>query len=237
MARPYGLFGANPFGRSFFENAPAGAGDFTLPAGGTITFRHRVLFLAGDFAPAAVEAAYQAFAGWAPLGTGHDLTGWTSRPDLGHWSVSDGVITGANGPEKQGSVLWTDRTFGDFVLETDFRFSGTIDSGVFVKGERYQVNLGISSSLKVDKTCSIYAPEDGLGKYPGEAEGVADLLREGDWNTLRVEARGAHIRVGLNGQPVLDYEAKALPATGPIGLQVHPGLDMKVEFRNPRIRP
>ncbi len=178
-----------------------------------------------------------AAADWRPLCNGNDLTGWTcDNPALQHWSVMDGVIVGANGPEKKGSVLWTDEKFGEFVFETEFRWSGVIDSGVFIKESRYQVNLGISSSLKVDMTCSIYAPQDKLGKYPGKAEGVADLRKKDDWNTVRIEARGKHILVTLNGQQVLDYETKALTETGPVGLQVHGGLDMKIEFRNPRIK-
>ena len=65
---------------------------------------------------------------------------------------------------------------------------------MFVKSTRYQVNLGISSSLKVDMSCSIYAPADKAGKYPGKAEGVDKLLKKGDWNRLQVEAKGKNGR-------------------------------------------
>jgi hypothetical protein len=174
--------------------------------------------------------------GWKPLCNGTDLTGWTSDPKLDHWSVRDGVIVGKNGADKKGSMLWTDAKFGDFVLETDFRFAGIVDSGVFIKGLDYHVNLGISSSLKSDMTCSIYAPKDGE-KYPGKAKGVAGVMKQGDWNHLRIEARGKRITVHLNDREVLIYDTKSLEATGPIGLQVHVGHDMKIEFRNPRIKP
>jgi hypothetical protein len=172
---------------------------------------------------------------WQSLSNGKDLTGWTSKPDLAHWSVQDGVILGANGPAKKGSTLWTDDEFGDFVFQTEFRFSGIIDSGVLVKG-RYQVNIGISSSLRRDMTCSIYAPWDGRGKYPGLARRVPELFKKDDWNGLQVEAKGKRIIVHLNGEQVVDYDTKDLPAKGPIGLQVHAGHDMKIEFRNPQIR-
>lgn len=183
-------------------------------------------------------AAAHAFAddGWQPLCNGTDLAGWRSAPQLDHWSVKDGIITGKNGAEKKGSVLWTEAKFSDFVLETDFRFEGTVDSGVFIKGETYQVNLGISSSLKSDMTGSIYAPTDGE-KYPGKARGVAGVMKRGEWNRLRVEAKGKRITVQLNGHEVLAYDTKALETTGPLGLQVHAGLDMKIEFRNLRIQP
>ncbi|MDP3849156.1 MAG: DUF1080 domain-containing protein [Luteolibacter sp.] len=174
--------------------------------------------------------------GWKPLCNGTDLTGWTSEPKLDHWSVRDGVIIGKNGAEKKGSMLWTDAKFGDFVVETDFRFEGIVDSGVFIKGMDYHVNLGISSSLMTDMTCSIYAPKDGE-KYPGKARDVAVAMKPGDWNHLRIEAMGKRITVHLNGREVLVYETKALETTGSIGLQVHAGHDMKIEFRNPRVKP
>lgn len=174
--------------------------------------------------------------GWKPLFNGTDLTGWTSKPQLDHWSVRDGIIIGKNTADKKGSMLWTDSKFADFVVETDFRFAGIVDSGVFIKGESYHVNLGISSSLKSDMTCSIYAPKDGE-KYPGKAMGVAEVMKAGDWNHLRIEAKGKRITVHLNGRKVLTYDTKSLETTGPIGLQVHAGHDMKIEFRNPRIKP
>ena len=172
---------------------------------------------------------------WQPLLSGNDLSGWSTKPEMDHWSLEDGVIVGANGSAKKGSVLWTDGEFGDFVFQTDFRFSGVVDSGILVKG-KYQVNIGISSSLRRDMTCSIYAPWDGRGKYPGQADKVDELLKKDDWNSVQVEAADKRIIVSLNGEQVVDYETKDLPANGPIGLQVHAGHDMKIEFRNPRIQ-
>ena len=45
MARDYGLFAANPFGKHYFEKAPdPHAGDYTVPAGGNLTLRYRFFF-------------------------------------------------------------------------------------------------------------------------------------------------------------------------------------------------
>ena len=51
MARDYGLLGANPFGRKDLEPAakrPPGRGDYTIPAGGSLTLRYRFYFHYGD---------------------------------------------------------------------------------------------------------------------------------------------------------------------------------------------
>jgi hypothetical protein len=61
-ARDYGLFAANPFcEKDMDKNQPAGAGDFTLKAGQSITFRYRLLIHEGDAAAAKVADRYQSF--------------------------------------------------------------------------------------------------------------------------------------------------------------------------------
>jgi hypothetical protein len=65
MARDYGLFAANPFGQKDFEPAakhPAGKGDYTIPAGGTLTLRYRFYFHFGDEQAAQVAARYADYA-------------------------------------------------------------------------------------------------------------------------------------------------------------------------------
>ena len=163
---------------------------------------------------------------------GRSLDGWRIQ-GADYWSVRDGVLTGESDDRKQNSVLWTNRSFGDFTLEFDFRFKGHVDSGVFLRQENDQIQIGISGSLKRDMTCSPYiANKRG---YPVEAGKVADLLREGEWNTMKIEVRGREYRVSLAGREVMRYESPSAVEAGPVGFQVHPGLRMKIEFRHVRI--
>ncbi len=65
MAREYGLFAANPFGQKDFEVAqkhPAGKGDHTIPAGGSLTLRYRFYFHMGDEKAGKVAERYAAYA-------------------------------------------------------------------------------------------------------------------------------------------------------------------------------
>ena len=59
-ARDYGLMSANPFGLSEFLGEGHN-GDYTLPAGETITFSYRVYIHDGDAATGRVDAMYQAY--------------------------------------------------------------------------------------------------------------------------------------------------------------------------------
>lgn len=60
MARDYGLFAANPFGRHDFEGLKdqPHIGDRTIPAGGSLTLRYRFYFHEGDEVAAKVAARY-----------------------------------------------------------------------------------------------------------------------------------------------------------------------------------
>ena len=64
MARDYGLFGANPFGQHDYENLKdqPHIGDYTIPAGGSLTLRYRFYFHTGDEKTAHLADQYAAYA-------------------------------------------------------------------------------------------------------------------------------------------------------------------------------
>ena len=59
-ARGYGLFAANPLGQKIFSEG-AEELNFSLKAGESVTFRHRLLIRSGDVSADACEADYQEF--------------------------------------------------------------------------------------------------------------------------------------------------------------------------------
>lgn len=162
---------------------------------------------------------------------GHDLTGWQAPHEPKYWSVVDGAIVGQSDDRKQGSMLYTEQPYGDVIVEAEVRFTGEIDSGIMVRKPELQVQIGVSRSLKRDMTCSFYT-----GKYPEEARApkAAELLKPGEWNRIRVAAKGDTFTVWLNGVQVSHYKNSMYAEPGPIGLQIHAGLVMKVEFRDVR---
>jgi hypothetical protein len=163
---------------------------------------------------------------------GSDLAGWkvVGEPS---WKVVDGTIVGENDPEKKGSMLYTDKPYRDVIVEGEVRFTGEIDSGIMVRQPELQVQIGVSRSLKKDMTCSFYN-----GRYPEEARApqAAELLKPGEWNRIRVKAKGDTFTVWLNGQQVSQYTSDKYREPAPIGLQIHAGLVMKVEFRDLRAK-
>ena len=161
---------------------------------------------------------------------GKDLTGWKVPPEP-YWTVDSGTIIGQSDADKKTSMLYTEKSYGDVVFETEVRFCGEIDSGIVVRKPELQVQIGVSRSLQRDMTCSFY-----VGNYPEEAQAkrAGDLLKPGDWNRIRIRAEGDTFTVWLNGEPVSQYTSPKYADPAPIGLQIHGGLSMRVEFRDLR---
>ena len=165
---------------------------------------------------------------------GKDLTGW-DVPDNNIWfTVKDGVLKLENGPQKKGQTLWTSDEYENFEMEFDFKMGkGTVDSGVYVRNSREQIQIGISGSLKRDMTGSPYISGKG---YPVEAKGVKELLKLDDWNTMKICAECKKYTVWLGGEKIMTYESDSAIKKGKIGIQLHGNRVMSIEYRNLKAR-
>ena len=65
--------------------------------------------------------------GFTPLFNGKDLTGWKiPEGDNGHWKVVEGIIDyDAESEAKGEKSLYTEKSFGDYVLRLDWRIKST----------------------------------------------------------------------------------------------------------------
>ncbi|MBK6979552.1 MAG: DUF1080 domain-containing protein [Cytophagaceae bacterium] len=162
-----------------------------------------------------------------------DLDGWiVPNPNYDNWSVKDKMLLVKSSDDRKGSILWTQKTYKNFIVEVEYKdVSGIVDSGIFLRGENDQIQIGISGSLKRDLTASPYIPGK---RYPVEAK-TEGILKVGDWNTLKVKVLGQTYTVWLNGIEVMTYTSENIPNTGPIGIQLHPGNDMSIQYRKIRL--
>jgi hypothetical protein len=176
---------------------------------------------------------------FVPLFNGKDLTNFKKDGADRFWRVEDGVLIGENDPAKKGHYLWTEKEYGDFVLEFDARWKGTtkrgVDTGVELRSSKIQLQLGISGSLRVDMTGSFYVRGKG---YPKESQAInkKELLNpEGEWNTFRIEAKGDTFTCYINGKKASQHTQPNYVKSGPLALQIHSKVVMKCEYRNIRI--
>ena len=177
---------------------------------------------------------------FTPLFNGKDLTNFKAEPSKEFWRVEDGVLIGENDAAKKGNYLWTEKAYRDFVIEFDVRWKGTtprgVDTGVEMRKPNIQLQLGISGSLKVDMSGSWYT--GGKDRYPeaGQAKEVKTLMKpEGEWNTFRIQAKGDTFTCWINGKKASEYTDAKFSGPAPLGLQIHPGVEMKCEYRNMKI--
>jgi len=164
---------------------------------------------------------------------GKDLAGWKVPENNIWWLAENGVLKVRSGPQKKGSNLWTVKQYRNFIMELQFKFvSGTVDSGVFMRKGSEQIQIGISGSLKRDLTASPYISGKG---YPVEAKGIKKLLKLDDWNSMTIVVKGSNYTVWLNGKSVMTYDSETAIEQGPVGIQLHGGRDMAIDYRDIRL--
>ena len=178
--------------------------------------------------------------GWELLFNGKDLYGWIGRGD-GTWSVdAEGNLMTENGDKKEYGYLCTVREFKDFDLRLEFKQESNGNSGVFfhsfIEGFNKVNGWQCEVAPKNNDTGGIYESygRGWLQQIPDEKESV---LREGEWNSLRLLVEGDHVRTWLNDVPMADlHDALIGSKTGQVMLQIHDGNDIRVIWRNIRIK-
>ncbi len=176
----------------------------------------------------------------APLFNGKDLTGFKAEGSQEFWRAENGILIGENNAAKKGNYLWTEKEYGDFVIEFDVRWKSTsargVDTGLEMRKPKIQLQLGVSGSLRVDMSGSFYT--GGKPAYPeaGQAKTAKQLMKpEGEWNTFRIQAKGNTFTCWINGRKASEYTDAKYSGAAPLGLQIHPGVEMKCEYRNVKI--
>lgn len=83
------------------------------------------------FVPHSLSAADQ----WKELFDGKTLNGWTQHGGKASYRVEDGCIVGRSVLKTGNSFLCTDKNYGDFILEYDFKVDPRLNSGVQIRSE------------------------------------------------------------------------------------------------------
>lgn len=170
------------------------------------------------------------------LFNGKDLTGWEGFGS-GKWSVdAEGNLVTENGDDRQYGYLCTRANYKDFDLTVEFNQVSDGNSGLFfhsfIEGYNRVHGWQCEVAPKGNDTGGIYESygRGWLIQIPDEKE---NILKEHDWNTLRLRVEGDHVQTWLNGQPMADItDAKIGDADGRLMLQIHDGNNIIVKWRN-----
>jgi hypothetical protein len=186
---------------------------------------------------ALLEKALAAYPVLHPAFNGKDLAGWVPIAG-GEWVAADGVLTARNGkdwstdPSRTGSWLRTEKEYGDFDLALEYAIvKPRSNSGIFFRSglERNPAFTGYEVQIHDDPGSP--PRKSGPGAiYDVVAPSKNRVRPVGEWNQVRIVARGPRIRVHVNGQMVIDHVGDRAPR-GYIGLQNHDERS-EVKFRN-----
>jgi hypothetical protein len=168
------------------------------------------------------------------LFNGTDLTGWTVY-GTEKWYVEDSLLVCESGPEKKYGYLATDKYYKDFDLSADFRQISDGNSGIFfrsvVDGTRVS-GWQVEVAPQGHDTGGIYESygRGWLVQIPDEKE---NILRPGEWNTMRIKVVGPEVTTWLNGIEMVQLTDSIIgKAHGRIALQIHDGGGIKVQWKN-----
>lgn len=189
--------------------------------------------------------------GFVDLFNGKNLDGWFVEPaNPAVWTVKKGEL--ARSP--QSSYLWTKETYGDFIIELEFKVTPGCNSGLFFRTDPKNPVQGGFEIQIMDSFGKEAGKHDCGALYDAKAPAVNAVKKAGEWNTFRLELKGPKLVCLINGQKVQDLSLddwttaeknpdgspnkfktalKDQPRTGHLGFQDH-GHD--VWYRNIKIK-
>ena len=175
------------------------------------------------------------------LFNGKDLSGWTGNAMF--WSVKDGVIVGQTPGIDYNTFLYTDKEYDNFVLHFKVKLRNH-NSGVQFRSEVVNpakfVMAGYQADIAPEYWGLLYEEKKrGMIGFQ-KAKEVKDLAKTGEWVEVEVRADGPKITITTNGKNTVDYlemDPKAGAKKGKIGLQLHGGPAMEVEFKDITLEP
>lgn len=189
-----------------------------------------------------------------------DTKGWkdlfaadlSNAVEAGKWTIKDGILVAGD-----HETLWTKDSYGDFVLDLEFKVEKEANSGVFLRCGDIR---NILSALEIQ------VHENTDGSRIGMVGGIYDALKPskevakpaGEWNRFTITCKGPRITLVFNGEKVIDAnlddwkEARKNPdgtpnkfspalkdfaRKGPIGFQgLHGKAMAPVHYRNLKIK-
>jgi len=179
------------------------------------------------------------------LFNGRNLHGWEAYgTEL--WYVEDGLLVSESGPDAEYGYLGTRKYYDDFDLTLEFKQEANGNSGVFFRSwvptgvivSGWQCEIApprVRDGVSLSQTAGIYESY-GRGWIARITPDKGNVLQMGEWNTMRIVAKGDQITTWLNGTEMIDLTDELVGrGQGRILLQIHDGGGIRVLFRNMKI--
>ncbi|MFD1143588.1 DUF1080 domain-containing protein [Larkinella insperata] len=198
--------------------------------------------------------------GWTLLFDGTSTTGWTTadgKPAPAGWVIEKGTLTARKGAK--GGDIVSIKQYADFDLKLEYNIEPGGNSGLKYFYTNYATggNLGMEYQILDDQRAEDNQKENHLtGSFYDVLPPNPSLKKvnePGQWNSIRIVAKGHQVEHWLNGVKILDFTrgspafteavatskfSKTVPAFGTVQkghilLQEH---GHEVSFRNIKIK-
>jgi hypothetical protein len=195
---------------------------------------------------------------WEYLFNGKDLKGFKQLNGKAKYTVEHGEIVGTTVLNTPNSFLATEKEYGDFILEVDFKVNDSMNSGIQFRSEIKDANdkCTLTDKRTPERVHGYQLEIDPSDR--GWSGGIYDEARRGwlysmennpaaknafkhnDWNHYRVECIGNSIRTWVNGIACAHLIDDMTPK-GFIALQVHAvnnarNVGEEIRWKNVRIQ-
>lgn len=200
--------------------------------------------------------------GFVPIFDGKSLDGWEGDARYWRVEDGEivGEVTPETLLKQNNFLIWRGGRPANFELKVQFRISAQGNSGVNYRSEEiagtkyllrgYQADIDGANRYTgqnyEERGRTFLAPRGTItyaatGAKPaiiaqiGSADELKQFVKNGDWNEYHIIARGNVLIHVLNGHvmcEVIDDDTEHRKMSGLIGVQVHVGPPMKIEYRS-----
>lgn len=166
---------------------------------------------------------------WVSLFDGESLTGWTQLGGKAAYTVRDNAIVGTTVHNTPNSFMTSDKMYGDFILELDYKVDPSMNSGVQIRSNslpHYMDGRVHGYQIEIDPSERAWS----AGIYDEARRGwlnpmtdnptAQKAFKQNEWNHYRIEAIGDTLKTWINDVPAA-YLIDDKTDKGFIALQVH----------------
>jgi len=149
----------------------------------------------------------------APAAGHPDITGWKNlfAPDLSNavdptgWVMDKGVLVA-----KDHYTIWTKESYGNFVLDLEFKVSKEANSGVFLRSGNIQNVLG---ALELQVHESTDGTKYGMCGAIYDAKPPSKNMSKplGEWNRFTITCKDSRVSLVFNGEEVINADLNDWP--------------------------
>ncbi len=218
-------------------------------------------FVSAVFCVCIAAAAAENDSGFVPLFPEDGVPkGWVVRawdnvknPADGIWKVENGVLKGGL---PRGNWLLSEKEYGDFILEFEFKLGQRGNSGCALRAPMFGDPAfdGMELQMADFRYNTNAKPSELTGGLYRAVAPTKQVYKPTQWNKYHVMLRGSKVQVDLNGERIQDIDLndfketvkrhdgsdapplKDRPRRGHIGFQELSREDSRVEIRNARIK-